>query len=160
MYTFKSRWIICSLCMYATPSKICFINAIQAFSVSTNSSSITRSKSSPPPMLHKMNEEIWTVYSSIANKKNALEFIISMSSLRPTYYSMINVISFLPLSYASNSRRSFGFFKAFMISISLSTFLLSSRLVQRTNFAANSSPVSQSLHFNTRPNLPLKVDDV
>ena len=81
MYTFKSRWIICSLCMYATPSKICFINAIQAFSVSTNSSSITRSKSSPPPMLHKMNEEIWTVYSSIANKNlsigiyNIYEFV-------------------------------------------------------------------------------------
>ena len=39
--------------MYAMPSKICFINAMHAFSVSTNSSSITLSKSSPPPMLQK-----------------------------------------------------------------------------------------------------------
>ena len=55
--TFKSRWIICSLCMYATPSKICFINAMHAFSVNTNSSSITRSKSSPPPMLNEKNHK-------------------------------------------------------------------------------------------------------
>ena len=49
--TFKSRWRMCFECMKETPSRICFMKHIQAFSVRTNSSSITRSNSSPPGML-------------------------------------------------------------------------------------------------------------
>ena len=37
--------------MNVTPSRICFMKQTHAFSVNTNSSSITRSNSSPPAML-------------------------------------------------------------------------------------------------------------
>ena len=50
-YTFKSKWSICFECMNVTPSRICFMKQTHAFSVNTNSSSITRSNSSPPAML-------------------------------------------------------------------------------------------------------------
>ncbi len=43
-------------CMYETPCRICLEKHAHARSVRTNSSSITRSKSSPPPMLGKTKE--------------------------------------------------------------------------------------------------------
>ncbi len=48
--------------MKDTPSTICLIKATHAFSVKTNSSSITLSKSSPPPMLS------WNWFSNYAIK--------------------------------------------------------------------------------------------
>ena len=60
--------MICSACMNSTPWMICLMNATQAFSVKTNSSSITRSKSSPPPMLKmkKNTEQITKLYNKVA----------------------------------------------------------------------------------------------
>ena len=52
--TLRSKWIMCCWWMYATASTICRMKAAHAFSVKTNSSSITRSKSSPPPILKKL----------------------------------------------------------------------------------------------------------
>ena len=49
----RSRCSMFLECMKETPSRICFMKQIQAFSVSTNSSSITRSNSSPPGMLYR-----------------------------------------------------------------------------------------------------------
>lgn len=49
--TLRSRWRMFCWWMKSTPSQICLMKTVQAFSVNTKSSSITRSKSSPPSML-------------------------------------------------------------------------------------------------------------
>ena len=51
--TFMSRWRTCWRWMNWMPSQICRMKMAHALSVSTKSSSITRSKSSPPSMLSR-----------------------------------------------------------------------------------------------------------
>ena len=53
--TFKSRWRICFEWINETPSRTWRMKQTHAFSVRTNSSSITRSKSSPPRILKIIN---------------------------------------------------------------------------------------------------------
>lgn len=48
---FKSKCRILLLCINSIASQSCRIRTVQVFSVNTNSSSMTRSKSSPPSML-------------------------------------------------------------------------------------------------------------
>lgn len=54
---FKSKWTIPCLWMYSTPSEICLIYLMHSLSVSSKSSSMIRSKSSPPETLGKTKKK-------------------------------------------------------------------------------------------------------
>lgn len=126
------------MCMKSTPSHICLMNTVQLFSVSTKSSSITLSNSSPPSILKTtFRYAFWVIGND-----------------NFTYNSNITTITF-PFSYASYSWINLGCCSCRIISTSLSTFLLSSFFGQLINFAANANPVLFSLHRYTVPNFPL-----
>lgn len=73
-----------------------------------------------------------------------------------TYNSSITHIT-LPFSNASYIWISLGCWSIRIISISLSTFLLSSFFGQDTYLAASANPEVFSLHLYTIPNFPLKI---